>query len=926
MNRRHTLSSPRFRRLGLTTAGSLLLLGALAIGWRQAAAAGERQTADEQPSPPFHPAFALLDQEGVNVLTSGGAVSTMQTCGQCHDTAFIETHSFHADLGLDQMADPGTVPAGREWDISPGSFGRWNPLTYRYLSPEGDDRLDLTTAGWLMTLGARHAGGGPGTTTREGTPLADLSADAGDVEAAIVDPQTGMAAAWDWRRSGTVEMNCFLCHIAAPDNAARVEALQDGAFRWASTATLAGTEIVRRLGGEWQWNPQAFDEAGNVDPEIIHIQDPASGNCGLCHGLVHIDSGTPLTLETCAPEQWTTLTTGQILSPQRIADSGLNMAEKDTVTRSWDVHAERVLNCTDCHYSLNNPIYTQQPASDRPEHLVFDPRRIDFGEYLYRPLHQFAKGQSAQSLLAPELDNTLRTCESCHDVNSGHEWLPYAERHAEVLACETCHIPQLYAPARQYVDWTVLEADASPVTGCRGAVPSGDELPLISGYQPVLLPRANADGSTALTPYNLITAWYWVYGDPPRPVPARDLQSAWFEEGGYAPDVVAAFDADSDGRLDSDELIIDTGAKQRLIASRLAALGLDDPRIQGEVQPYGIHHDVASDEWAVRDCATCHADDSRVAQTFVLADRTPGGVVPTFVSDPATILNGEIHADGTGGLIYQPATTEGQTRVYVLGHDAVRWIDSLGAVAFLGVLAGAAVHGGIRYAKARRRVPQTAELRRVYMYSVYERLWHWLQTAAILLLVFTGLVIHKPETFGIFSFRYIVQVHNVLAAILVVNAALAAFYHLASGEIRQFLPRPYGFFDQAIVQAKFYLRDIFRGQPHPFEKTPERKMNPLQQVTYLAILNVLLPLQVLTGLLMWGTQQWPDVASRLGGLAFLAPFHTLIAWLFAAFIVLHVYLTTTGHTPLASIRGMVMGWDEVETHPAPEAEEKEEAK
>ncbi|OGO11083.1 MAG: hypothetical protein A2Y93_04220 [Chloroflexi bacterium RBG_13_68_17] len=212
------------------------------------------------------------------------------------------------------------------------------------------------------------------------------------------------------------------------------------------------------------------------------------------------------------------------------------------------------------------------------------------------------------------------------------------------------------------------------------------------------------------------------------------------------------------------------------------------------------------------------------------------------------------------------------------------------------------------------------------MYSVYERLWHWLQTAAILLLVFTGLVIHKPETFGIFSFRYIVQVHNVLAAILVVNAALAAFYHLASGEIRQFLPRPYGFFDQAIVQAKFYLRDIFRGQPHPFEKTPERKMNPLQQVTYLAILNVLLPLQVLTGLLMWGTQQWPDVASRLGGLAFLAPFHTLIAWLFAAFIVLHVYLTTTGHTPLASIRGMVMGWDEVETHPAPEAEEKEEAK
>ena len=34
----------------------------------------------------------------------------------------------------------------------------------------------------------------------------------------------------------------------------------------------------------------------------------------------------------------------------------------------------------------------------------------------------------------------------------------------------------------------------------------------------------------------------------------------------------------------------------------------------------------------------------------------------------------------------------------------------------------------------------------------------------------------------------------------------------------------------------------------------------------------------------------------LGGLPYLAPFHTLIAWLLATFIVAHVYLTTTGAT------------------------------
>jgi thiosulfate reductase cytochrome b subunit len=168
--------------------------------------------------------------------------------------------------------------------------------------------------------------------------------------------------------------------------------------------------------------------------------------------------------------------------------------------------------------------------------------------------------------------------------------------------------------------------------------------------------------------------------------------------------------------------------------------------------------------------------------------------------------------------------------------------------------------------------------------------------------------------FGIFSFSYVVQVHNVLAAILVINAVMSLFYHLASGEMRQFLPRPRGFFDQMFEQARYYLSGIFHGEHHPFEKTRGHKLNPLQQITYLAILNVLLPLQIITGALMWGAHRWPEVVGQLGGLPLLAPIHTLLSWLFAAFIVAHVYLTTTGPTPLAGIRAMMMGWDEVESH------------
>jgi thiosulfate reductase cytochrome b subunit len=328
----------------------------------------------------------------------------------------------------------------------------------------------------------------------------------------------------------------------------------------------------------------------------------------------------------------------------------------------------------------------------------------------------------------------------------------------------------------------------------------------------------------------------------------------------------------------------------------------------GEIQPYGVHHGVTGGEWAIKDCQTCHADESLLRAPLLLASYTPGSAQPTLIGG-GDVVGGQIETVD-GALYFAPATDQAPANLYIFGHDRVDWVDTFGMLAFVGVLVGVFLHGGLRVLAGRRTAAHApAAHKRVYMYGVYERFWHWLQTAVILGLIFTGLVIHRPEQFSLFSFAWMVTVHNILAAILVVNAGLSLFYHLASGEIRQYVPRPIGFFDQAIVQAKFYLSGIFRGAPHPFEKVPERKLNPLQQITYFGILNVLLPLQIITGVLMWGKQQFPDLTMSLGGLPLLAPFHTLIAWLFASFVVMHVYLTTTGTTPLTNIQAMVLGWE-----------------
>jgi len=726
--------------------------------------------------------------------------------------------------------------------------------------------------------------------------------------------------------SGTMEMNCFLCHLETPNTDARAEFIKVGSFGDANTATLLGLDVVDYDGATWNWNTEAFvEETSELKSEFVKIQDPTNANCAACHGEVHTAINEPLTYTACDLDFPQTATTGQVVASQRISASGVNLSNKDELDRSWDIHAERQLQCTDCHYALNNPAHAFEAQGDNPEHLVYDPRTLEIGEYLERPDHNFARGESAQFNVAPELKGTMRRCESCHDASKGHsDWLPYIETHIAVVACETCHIPQMYAPAIESYDWTVLTTNNEPVKTCRGVDGEPNQITsLVTGYEPVLLNRNNVDGDQLLAPYNLITTYYWVYEDNngnKRPVRLTDLEAVYFENGSYASDIIAAFDANADGSLSNDELKIDSSAKEDLVKTKLASLGLNDPRIEGLTQPYSINHNVTRGENAVNDCKTCHDDDSRITQPIMLSSYAPNGTMPVFDSNNNVNASGEIVTGEDGAIYYNPVPANDD--MYVFGSSRVNWIDWLGALMFAGSLLGVIGHGTMRYLSGRKQTKGPKRTERIYMYESYRRFWHWLQTASIVILLFTGLIIHRPDIFGVFSFHGVVIIHNVLAVVLVLNAALSLIYHLATDRVREFIPHPYGFFDDAIVQAKYYMTGIFNREPHPFEKRPDSRMNPIQKATYFGILNVLLPLQIITGALMWAVQKFPNI---LGGLPFLAPFHSLVAWSFATFILVHVYMTTTGATPLEAMRAMVTGYEEVEVHEH-EEEVKEEKK
>ena len=194
------------------------------------------------------------------------------------------------------------------------------------------------------------------------------------------------------------------------------------------------------------------------------------------------------------------------------------------------------------------------------------------------------------------------------------------------------------------------------------------------------------------------------------------------------------------------------------------------------------------------------------------------------------------------------------------------------------------------------------------LYTLHERIWHWLQAGVMFLLIVSGMAIHYPDRFGVFgSLAHAIGWHAWLGGVLILNAFLGVFYHLTAEKYHHFVPRTDDFTGAAVRQARFYLYGIFKGERHPLEADPRRKLNALQKIMYLVLLNILLPYQIATGVLMWGADRWPQLFDKVGGLWLLGPAHTLGAYLFLAFLIGHIYLATTGPTPFALLRAITRG-------------------
>lgn len=211
---------------------------------------------------------------------------------------------------------------------------------------------------------------------------------------------------------------------------------------------------------------------------------------------------------------------------------------------------------------------------------------------------------------------------------------------------------------------------------------------------------------------------------------------------------------------------------------------------------------------------------------------------------------------------------------------------------------------------------------KIYIYRSFERFWHWMQAILIFFLAATGLEVHGSIKF--FGYHNAVKYHNVAAYAFIVLIVFSIFWHFTTGEWKQYLPTR----KNIRAQINYYLLGIFKNAPHPSKKTVLSKLNPLQKLTYLGLKILMIPTMVISGLL-YMYYRYPQEGGieslNIESIEVIALFHTAGAYLLIAFIISHIYLTTTGTTITSNLKAMITGYEELEseetknhTHPVEE--------
>jgi len=201
-------------------------------------------------------------------------------------------------------------------------------------------------------------------------------------------------------------------------------------------------------------------------------------------------------------------------------------------------------------------------------------------------------------------------------------------------------------------------------------------------------------------------------------------------------------------------------------------------------------------------------------------------------------------------------------------------------------------------------------MKRIHLHPLPLRIWHWANALMVVLLLITGIELRIPGVAALPVNSPALLVHRYTGWAMMICCLFWFVYSLMSGNLSQHYVIRRGDHKGTFRQAKFYLFSIFRGEENPFRASPDERFNPLQKLAYGAIMWVFTPIIVVTGLFFSDILFFRKYLLLLNAMKVLDAIHVIVAYMFALYLIVHIYMATLGRKASSHIKAMIVGYEE----------------
>ncbi|MGB6065016.1 MAG: cytochrome b/b6 domain-containing protein [Desulfomonilaceae bacterium] len=508
----------------------------------------------------------------------------------------------------------------------------------------------------------------------------------------------------------------------------------------------------------------------------------------------------------------------------------------DPVKFKQSVHAENGIACTSCHDSIS--FINKNKAI--PHEIGIEPK---CGKCHPKVNQQYSKSLHAQI--------SKKICYSCHNP---HYSVPFhqlssEDRKIRCLNCHDAYSTHRWLPQRQ-LHFDYLEcATCHDLNAEIGAV-----FHIVETNRP--------PGESILN-----------YG-----------KLAPFVEPGKG--LVETLDQDGNGRLSPAEI--------SSFLERLRKNGIPEASLDVRILVLRPTHNFTDKGEQTRDCSLCHSENARFYSKLVLEVPEKGGDFRTIPVDRQIFL---LH--GPGGVSQD---------FYLLGESKIRrkdlsdilemfrqigfkWIDLVGVLLILSSLAAVSFHALLMFFTRKLREGGSIE---AHEHPLTETVGHMIHGLCVILLLLTGLQLRLPDLLPIFAtFLNAVNLHNICAAVVIVDYVFWIAYEVWSGRLKsRYLVFRRGFFRNSIEMLNYYGYLIFVHENCPRNFDSASVLESLEKFLFFAMMFLLIPGQILTGILLYDLYRTMPVIEKLGGIRVIDGLHLTCAYLLMSALVIHTYFHT----------------------------------